>query len=734
MNYQEFIESKRMKVKETGIDLKNDELNPLLFDFQKEVVKRALKLGKCAVFADCGLGKTFIQLEWANKVVKNTQKPVLILCPLAVAEQTIQEKNKFNIDSEISKFKNNEEIKTQIYITNYEQLDNINCNLFSGIVIDESSILKSFSGKIRNKIIDSFAKTPFKLACTATPSPNDEIEIGNHSEFLNVMSSVDMVAKYFTTDKDRINGNKYRLKKYAREDFYRWIKSWSIVCSKPSDLGNFDDINYKLPELNLIEQKIETEKKDNGKLFNDIAVNAMTFNEELRRSKEDRLNKAVQLIKSKPNEQFIVWIKQNEEGEYLRNALKDEEAKEVKGSDSTEYKEKTLLDFAKGEYRILITKAKIAQYGLNFQNCNNQIFASLDFSFESLYQAIRRSYRFGQKKEVNIYLITTDTMQNVIEAINDKRSKFISMRDGILNVNDKMNNDELDELQEPCIEENYKLFNGDCIELIKDIETESIDYSFFSPPFGALYVFSNNPNDMSNVKDDDEFYEHFKFLIPELNRVLKKGRLVTLHLMQGTTLKGKDGYYSIKDFRGDIIRLFQKEGFYFHAETMIRKDPKTVAIRTKNHQLMWGTTQKDSSIVRSGLADYLITFRKKGENETPINNNIPFDLWCKMAEPVWLEINESDTLPTQKDVRDEKHITATQLTPIEWLYEMYCNKGETVLSPFSGIGSEGYVAVKNGRKFIGFELKPSYFKQSIENIKSADAQKNQLSMFNEELS
>lgn len=726
LEYKEFIESKKEKIQSTGFEVSDNELNPQLFDFQKYLVKKALQMGKCAIFADCGLGKTFIQLEWANQIVKHTNKPVLILCPLAVGRQTILEKEKFNIDCEIKKYELGDN-KPQIYISNYEQIDNIDCSIFEGVVIDESGILKCFQGSTKTKIINNFVKTPYKLACTATPSPNDEIELGNHSEFLNVMSSVDMVAKFFTTNKDRIEGNKYRLKKYAVEDFYRWIKSWAVICSKPSDLGDFDDSHYKLPKLNLIEQKIITPKKDNGLLFNETAVNAMDFNEELRRTKKERLEKAVELVNRKPDEQFIIWIKQNEEGDYLRNLLP--EAKEVKGSDTVEYKENNLMDFAQGKFRVLITKTKIAQFGLNFQNCHNQIFASLDFSFESLYQAIRRSYRFGQECEVDIYLITTDTMLNVIEAINTKREKFLNMREGILKVNEKMQEAELDELQAPYIDEDFQLYNGDCVELIKNIPNESIDYSFFSPPFGALYVFSNNPNDMSNVKDDDEFYEHFKFLIPELKRVLKKGRLVTLHLMQGTTLKGRDGFFSIKDFRGDLIRLFQKEGFYFHAETMIRKDPKTAAIRTKNHQLMWGTTKKDSSIVRSGLADYLITFRKPGENQVPIRNDIPFDLWCKIAEPVWLDINESDTLPSQKDMKDEKHITATQLTPIEWLYLMYCNKGETVYSPFNGIGSEGYVAVKTGRKYIGHELKPSYFIQSIENLKTAKALSSEPKLF-----
>jgi DNA modification methylase len=202
-------------------------------------------------------------------------------------------------------------------------------------------------------------------------------------------------------------------------------------------------------------------------------------------------------------------------------------------------------------------------------------------------------------------------------------------------------------------------------------------------------------------------------------------------MMQSTTLLGRDGHYSIVDFRGDLIRLFQDVGFYFHAENMIRKDPKTAAIRTKNRQLMWGTTKKDSSIVRPGLADYILTFRKPGENEVPIQNNIPFDLWCKIAEPVWIDVEEGDTLDYRqaRNSNDERHITPTQLKPIEWCYNMWCNKGEVVLSPFSGIASEGYVALKTGRKYIGIELKESYFDLAKRNLANAIEQKKQTALF-----
>lgn len=725
MEYLEFIQSKIKNHVESGFNIQDSELNPKLKDFQKYIVTKALKNGKFAIFADCGLGKTFMQLEWAYQVSKYTNKPVLILCPLAVAGQTIQEGQKFGYTVK----KVNGAIMDQgLYITNYEQLDNIDVSVFSGVVLDESSILKHYSGATKQLIITLFSNTPYKLACTATPSPNDELEIGNHAEFLNICTSQDMRAIYFTTDKDIIDGNKYRLKKHSVKSFYNWISSWALMIGSPSDLG-FDSTGYNLPALNFAQYEIIADKKDNGMLFNSESISATSFNQELKSTMIKRMDKVIEIVNNS-TEQFIIWIKHNEEGQYLKNLIND--SIEVSGSDKIETKEKNLLGFANNEFRVLITKTKIAQFGLNFQNCSNQIFASLDFSFEGTYQAIRRSYRFGQTKEVNIHLITTDTMKNVINSIKEKEDKFKIMQEAMKNaILAETINHIQDNKNHKCYEtDKYKIVLGDCVEQIKELKDNSIDYSFFSPPFGALYVFSDNPRDMSNVKNNDEFLEHFKYLVKELFRVIKEGRLVSIHMMQSTTLLGRDGFYSIVDFRGDLIRLFQSCGFYFHAENMIRKDPKTAAIRTKNRQLMHGTTKKDSSIIRPGLADYILTFRKPGENKEPIKNDIPFDLWCKIAEPVWIDINESDTLDYKKarENNDERHITATQLQPIEWCYLMWSNKNDTVLSPFSGVGSEGYQALKMGRKYIGFELKESYFEQSKKNLDFALEENKQLNL------
>jgi len=419
IEYQEFLKAKQKTHQLSGFDVKDSDLNEKLFPFQKFCIKRALNAGKYAFFEDCGLGKTFQQLEWARLVVKKTKKPALILAPLAVTAQTIQEGEKFGI--EVKKF--TDKITTGIYVANYEQLGNIDCSLFSGIVLDESSILKNFEGQTKKLILDSFANTPYKLACTATPSPNDPMELGNHAEFLDVMSRNQMLAMYFVHDGGETA--KWRLKGHAVKLFYQFVGSWSIMLNSPGDIG-FPMEGYSLPALNFIEKQVETEKRDNGSFFNDIAISATNFNKELRLTKVDRLETAAEIVNAS-DESFIIWIKQNEEGEMMRKLIPG--AIEVQGSDTPEYKEKMLLGFANGDFRVLITKSKIAQFGLNFQSCHNQVFASLDFSFEGLYQSIRRSYRFGQEKEVNIYLITTDTMANVKKSIDHKQKQFRIMQD-----------------------------------------------------------------------------------------------------------------------------------------------------------------------------------------------------------------------------------------------------------------------------------------------------------------
>lgn len=480
-NYFKFLESKKASVVRSGFDIDDVDISEKLFPFQKYCVRRALSAGRFALFEDCGLGKTIQQLEWSSQVVNHTNGAVLILAPLGVIGQTINEGEKFGYKvSEIDATDFEKRLTPGIYITNYDNLDNIHSSLFKGIVLDESSILKNFAGKTRQALIESFHDTPYKLCCTATPSPNDTTELCNHAEFLNVMTRTEMLAMYFVHDGGSTSD--WRLKGHAEQAFWDFVSMWAVMLNKPSDI-HFSNDGYDLPPLNVTNEIIETAKKDEWKLFNESAVSATDYHKELKRTYKERLDRVAEIVNGS-QESFIVWIGHDEEGAYLRSLIPD--AIEVRGSDKKEYKKDKLIGFGRGEFRVLITKLKIAQFGLNYQNCHNQIFASLDFSFEATYQGIRRSYRFGQKEEVNIILISTDTMGNVIDSFESKQKSFQKMQASMTKAMSRNVNKQIT-LQKMEVDKAYKSSHcdiklGDCVQLIQDVPDNSVGFSIFSPP------------------------------------------------------------------------------------------------------------------------------------------------------------------------------------------------------------------------------------------------------------
>lgn len=729
MNYSEYLESKKVRAKKSGFAVADAELNPMLFPFQKFCVKRALENGRYALFEDCGLGKTFQQLEWADKVAKHTGRPVIIFAPLGVVGQTINEGRRFGYVVNPIEDTETTEPKEGIFITNYDNMEHIDASYFDGVVLDESSILKNFQGKTKQKLVDDYMNTPYKLCCTATPSPNDATELCNHAEFLNVMTRGEMLAMYFVHDGGETAS--WRLKGHAEQSFWDFVSGWAVMLNKPHDIG-FDMDGYELPDLNIIDVPIETEKRDNGMLFNDIAVNATGFHKEIRATSAERLAKVAEIVNGS-DESFLVWIAQDEEGKVLRSLIPD--AVEVKGSDSKDYKKDKLIGFGQGEFRVLITKLKIAQFGLNFQNCHNQIFASLDFSFESTYQGIRRSYRFGQDNAVNIYLITTDTMQNVKGIFERKQDEFRKMQESMTlamcrNINKGIT------LTTVQVENEYKsdychIKLGDCVQKIKDVPSESIGFSIFSPPFAELYTYSDKLEDMGNCKDYKEFLFAFNILVKELYRVMWSGRNVAVHCMDLPIQKGKEGYIGLRDFSGMILQSFTDAGFIYHSRVTIWKNPVTEMQRTKALGLLHKQVKKDSAMSRVGIPDYLMVFRKPGEHEHPIHCGIDVDTWQKYASPVWMDIDYSNTLNREeaRDSNDEKHICPLQLDTIERAITLWSNEGDTVLTPFLGIGSEVYEAVKLGRYGMGFELKESYFKCAINNVRTMEMEKAQQTLF-----
>ena len=720
ISYKDFLSEKKFKINDYGFDVEIDDLNKKLFDFQKAVIKWSLKKGKSAIFADCGLGKTAMQLEWARQVHKKENKPILILAPLAVSKQTIQEGEKFDI--QVKAVREQDEVINGINIANYEILHKFDCASFVGIVLDESSILKSFTGKMRNQIIDGFSKTPYKLACTATPSPNDFMELGNHCEFLNIMSRTEMLSMFFINDAG--DTGTWKLKGHAENDFWQFIGSWAVMFSNPSDIG-FEGANFVLPELKINKVILETEQVQEGRLF-DLPVEGLNEIRKARRnSLGDRVKKAVEIVKEN-NEQSLVWCDFNVESEQLSQSI--EGSIEVKGSDKSEHKENSAIDFANGKIKTLISKPSMFGFGLNFQNCSTMIFCGLSFSYEQYYQAIRRCWRFGQTKEVNVYIIISDKEQSVLENIEKKREQHLKLNNNIIN-NVKsyftFNNFRKEYMEKENKGKDYITYLGDCVEQTKKLKNESIDYSIFSPPFSSLYTYSNSERDMGNCKNDSEFYIHFKFLIKELYRVLKSGRLISFHCMLLPTSKFKDGVIGLKDFRGELIKLFCEAGFIHHSEVVIWKDPVVAMQRTKALGLLYKQLKKDSAMSRQGIPDYLITMRKPGVNPNPISKkpeHFSVDMWQKFASPVWMDINQSNTLQktSAREEKDEKHICPLQLEVIERALYLWSNPNDTVLSPFAGIGSEGYISLKLGRKFVGIELKESYYNQMVKNLKEAE--------------
>lgn len=739
MEYQEFLKTKVIEHQNSGIDVSSDSINKKLYPFQCDIVAWSARKGKSAIFADCGLGKTPMQLEWARIVCQATGGDVLILAPLAVSRQTVQEGVKFGIN--INLCRKQEDVKPGVNITNYEMLEHFDTGHFAGVVLDESSILKSYTGKTKTSIIDAFKDTEYKLACTATPSPNDHMEILNHATFLNVMQSHEALAIWFIND--TMNMGKYRLKNHAVNDFWNWVSSWAVSISKPSDLG-YEDGGFILPPLNIIQEVIDVDLTESAgdRLFRVPDMNATAFHREKRLTTEDRAKRTAEIVASEPGKQFLVWCDTNYESEALKKLIP--EATEIQGSDKPDRKEKAALDFIGGEVRVLISKPSIFGFGLNFQHCHKVVFCGLNYSFESFYQAVRRLWRFGQVNPVDCHVVIGETEKQIIDIIRQKEGLHEEMKkhmiDGIKHtqsVKQERVEYQLSYERDVVHGERFTAILGDSIEEIRHIEDSSVHFQIFSPPFSSLYIYSDSYRDMRNVKNDKEFFVNFRYLIPELYRILMPGRLVAVHCKQLVNYKNRDGASGLRDFRGHIIRAFQRHKFVYHSEVCIWKDPVIEMQRTKSHGLLYKQLRKDSSYSRQGLPDYLVMFRKwDGEDAEPVTKtkeSFPLARWQKYASPVWDDVQQTNVLncALARESEDEKHICPLQLDVIERAVELWTNPGDVVFSPFMGIGSEGYQAIKMDRRFVGIELKRSYFNTAVRNLRqaeNADAQQTIFSM------
>ncbi len=751
MDYKEFLETKQQRIKSCGFDIDKSVINNILFDFQKDIVKWAILKGKCAVFADTGLGKTFIQLEWGRIITGN----ILIFAPLSVSRQTIREGKKINID--VKYIKHQDEIKDGIYITNYENIESFNnVSNINAVILDESSILKSIDGKTRLKLIKYFKKVKYKLCCSATPAPNDYTELGNHAEFLNICSTAEMLSMFFingnktseiVSDDNKIirkkhsnkHGTEWRLRYHGQKDYFRWLSSWAMAIRKPSDL-NYEDDGYILPKLNINPVITKSNYRPKDELFFS-GLRGLSQRADIRRDTvQNKINEIKKLVDN--NEQWIIWCGLDIESKLAKDNIVD--SLEVKGTDTPEFKAKSFEDFQDEKIRILITKPKIGGFGMNFQNCHNIIFFGINDSWESFYQSIRRCYRFGQNRPVNVYIVISDIETSIYENVKKKSEMAERMMNGLINEVKLYEMEELGKnvkLIESDFEtneyksDNFEAYLNDSCEKLKDFHNDSIDLSIYSPPFADLYTYSATNRDLGNSKDWDEFFNHYGFIIKELFRITKQGRMSCVHTSDIPAMQMKDGYIGIRDFPGAVIEEHTKHGWIFYGRAIVTKNPQSQAIRTKAKGLLFTQLRKDSLNSRPALLDHILMFKKPGDPIVPVkpveNGEINNEVWIDWAGGIWTGIHESDTLQygAARDKDDEKHICPLQLGTIERCLKLYSNPGETILTPFGGIGSEGYQAVKFGRKAILIELKRSYFRILLENMKSIEISTIQPNLF-----
>ena len=687
-----------------------------------------------------------MQLAWALAL----DVPTLIIAPLSVTRQTIREAQD-KLGLEVRYIRSTAEVNDscQIYITNYEAIEtkghvNFKPELFGAVVLDESSILKNIAGKTRKLLTRTFLDTPYKLACTATPAPNDIQEIGNHAEFLSIMTNSEMSSTFFVHDAGLYAGShkpRWRLKKHGIQGFYRWLASWAVSMKTPSDIGYPDD-GYILPTLKTEVIQVDYDYTPPGMLpgFANGSLSAIDAKRVRRKTLEMRTDKIAEMVNAS-DEQWIIWCGLNDESNRLRMLIPD--SVNVEGKQTDHQKASYLEQFTEGKARVLISKTKIAGMGMNMQNCHNMVFCGLDYSWESYYQAKGRVHRFGQEHPVTIWIITDSASSVVFDSIQAKAKEAEKMSEELIKATREYTIEELQESyrkdwkyrQETKNGEHWDLWLGDSCERMTDIENDSIDLSVYSPPFSDMYVYNATERDLSNSANLDEFFEHYKFIIAENLRITKSGRICCVHVQDPKTFKNKEGFRGIYDFAGQVISAYVEAGWIYRARITIDKNPQIIATRNKDTDLLFVTGKRDSANLAPCVPDILLVFKKPGENEVPIkpydNGEMNEQNWIEWAHPIWYNIRETDVLNVRQARAndDEKHMCPLQLPLIDRCLKLWSNPGELIFSPFAGIGSELYEAVKLDRRGLGIELKPEYFKVACRNLANAELARTQMTLF-----
>jgi DNA modification methylase len=632
MNYIDFVKGKVVVAEKYGIDTGDIVFSEMLKPHQVDLVRFALEGGRRAIFASFGLGKTFIQLEIAKQLIQLTGKPFLIVCPLGVSGEFKRDNGKLKTGLAIEYITDTDDFagNAQIYITNYERVrkGDIDPEMFCGVSFDEASILRNLQTETTNYVLTHFKKVQFRFVATATPTPNDFIEILNYADYLGVISRGHALTRFFQRDSQKA-GN-LKLYENKKDEFWKWVSTWAAFINKPSDIG-YDDTGYDLPEMEIIEHVIKYEMKEQPKnkrgeaiLFRDLSKSLLEVSKEKRDSKDARLDKALEIAKSVEGN-VIMWHHLESERDYLERALKGESVASVYGSIPNQEKEKLLIGFSEGKYKYLLTKPKIAGSGCNFQDyCSHMIFCGIDYKFNDFIQAIHRCYRFGQNEKVKVHIISTENESEVMATLKHKWDKHLELNKqmtDLVKVNGLNAEVIKSQMQRQIFKDGQKItydevtmYNNDCVIVTSDQEEmpdNSVDLILTSIPFGDHYEYSDNYNDFGHNHGNENFFAQMDFLTPNLLRTLKPGRVAAIHVKDRIRYSYQNGtsFTTIADFSGQTVSHFLKHGFYLMGKITVTTD--VVSENNQTYRLGWTEQCKDATKMGVGLPEYVLLFRKK---------------------------------------------------------------------------------------------------------------------------
>ncbi|RZJ92457.1 MAG: DNA methylase N-4 [Chryseobacterium sp.] len=631
MEYKEFLENKIVVAEDYGFKITKSIGN--ILPHAKEITKWCLQGGRRAIFASFGLTKTAMQLELAYQVIKKTKQPFLIVMPLGVVGEFKRDNdlyfaNQLQVEY-ITDSNSIENYQPKIYLTNYERIrkGDIQATKFGGVSFDEASILRNLQTETTNYVLEHFRTINYRFVATATPTPNDFIEILNYADYLGVIDRGHALTRFF--QRDSTKAGSLTLYPNKKEEFWKWVSTWAVFINKPSDLG-FDDTGYNLPKMNFHEVEVKnntddiiTNKRGDLVLIKDITKSLVDVSREKKDSIEVRVQQAFDIFQTRPNENWILWHHREAERTEIEKVFARQNLQSVYGSQTNDLKEKLLIDFSNSEYQILSSKPQIAGSGCNFQRaCFNMIYVGIDYKFNDFIQSLHRIFRFGQTREVNIYVIFTNNETEVLKALKNKWANHIELQTEMINIVREygLNSDKIKaDMKRQIFTKGRKstigsatVFNNDTVvtHQPENMPDNSTDMILTSIPFGDHYEYSDNYNDMGHNNGNDEFFKQMDFLTPNLLRTLKPGRIAAIHVKDRIRYSYQNGtsFTSISDFSGQTVAHFQKHGFYLIGKITVTTD--VVRENNQTYRLGWSEQCKDASKMGVGLPEYVLLFRK----------------------------------------------------------------------------------------------------------------------------